>query len=145
MSSSNDPAVEAAILRANSSFYRAFSRGDYNAMNELWAQRAPVTCLHPGATLLRGRQSVLGAWRQIIAEPPPFEMRCDQPEVQVYGMTAVVICYEGNGEHVPHLAATNVFVFEDDEWRMVHHQAGPLARAHDAPTSTTPPPPSALN
>jgi SnoaL-like domain len=148
MSSSNNPTVEAAVLRANARFYRAFSRGDFVAMNELWAQHAPVTCLHPGSTVLRGRVNVLGAWRQIIADPPPFEMRCEKPEVQVYGPTAVVLCYEGNGEKAAHLAATNVFVLEENEWRMVHHQAGPLARvvASDAPPNPpSKPPPAAMN
>lgn len=138
MSSSQHSSVEAAILSANESFYRAFTLGDFPAMSELWAEHAPCTCLHPGSTLLRGRQSVLGAWRQIMNEPPPFEMRCDQPAVQIYGTTAVVICYEGNGEQRPHLAATNVFVLEADQWRMVHHQAGPLARMTPAPPASGP-------
>jgi len=139
MSSSKNP-VEAAVLRANASFYRAFTRGDLQAMNALWAQHAPVSCLHPGATVLRGRQNVLSAWRQIIAEPAPFEMRCDQAEVQVYAnTTAVVTCYEGNGDRPAHLAATNVFVLEAGEWKLVHHQAGPLARplSNASPTSSS--------
>jgi len=128
MSSLKPRSVEAAVLQANAHFYRAFSRGDFVAMSQLWAQQAEVTCLHPGATLLRGHADVLSAWRQLISEPSPLEMRCEQPTVQIYETTAVVTCYEGNGDQPAHLAATNVFVLEAGEWRMVHHQAGPLAQ-----------------
>jgi ketosteroid isomerase-like protein len=142
MSSPKNPAAEAAVLRANASFYRAFTRGDFQAMSALWAQHAPVSCFHPGSTLLRGRQNVLASWRQIIAEPAPFEMRCDHPDVQLFGALAIVTCYEGNGEQPAHLAATNVFVLEAGDWRMVHHQAGPLARPVSA---STPPSSTSLN
>ena len=117
-----------AVLRANAEFYRAFSVGDYTAMNSLWSARAPVVCIHPGAGALFGRDAVLDSWRQILHEPPPFEMRCEEPEVQLLGGVAFVTCYEGNGDLPAHLIATNVFVLEDEAWRLVHHHAGPLAR-----------------
>jgi ketosteroid isomerase-like protein len=125
---STPPSPDAEILRANTAFYTAFTRGDAQAMEALWAARAPITCFHPGATLLRGHDAVLGAWREILASPLPFEMRCHFAEVQRFGELAIVTCYEGNGDHAPHLAATNVFVHEDGAWRMSHHHAGPLSR-----------------
>ncbi|MET0386000.1 MAG: nuclear transport factor 2 family protein [Polyangiales bacterium] len=128
MSSVKPSPAATAVLRVNAAFYRAFTQGDFPAMSALWARSAPVTCFHPGSALLRGREAVLDAWRQIIGEPAPFEMRCDQAEAQLFGTTAVVTCYEGNDREPAHLAATNVFVLEDGEWRMVHHQAGPLAQ-----------------
>ena len=118
--------VEAAILIANASFYRAFSKGDYAAMSALWASRASVACLHPTSPALLGRDAVLESWRQILRQSPSFEMRCDRPVVHLAGETAFVTCYEGNGDQPAHLAATNVFVLEDGTWRMVHHHAGPL-------------------
>ena len=116
------------MLLANASFYRAFSEGDAQAMVELWAKRAPVACLHPGAELLLGRDAVLGAWRQILRGDQGFELRCDSPTVRVFGETALVQCYEATDDQPAHLAATNAFVLEDGAWRMVHHQAGPLSR-----------------
>ena len=59
-------------------------------------------------------------------------MRCDQPVVHLSGDSALVVCYEGNGERPAHLAATNAFVRESGRWRMVHHHASPLARRSDA-------------
>jgi ketosteroid isomerase-like protein len=136
--SSTEPSSEAAALLANANFYRAFTRGDFAAMSALWARSAAVTCLHPGGVILRGRDAVLSTWRQILAEPPPLEMHCHRPEVQVLGCVAIVTGYEGNGTHAAHLAATNLFTLEEGVWRMVHHQAGPLARplpASGAPSS----------
>jgi ketosteroid isomerase-like protein len=126
MSEATQTAIEAEVLQANARFYRAFTAGDYPAMTRLWAERAPCLCFHPGAPALIGREPVLESWRQILREPPPFEMRCDHARAQLFGELAIVTCYEGNGEHPAHLAATNVFTREDGAWRMVHHHVGPL-------------------
>jgi ketosteroid isomerase-like protein len=133
MLSPKETTSEAAVLRANASFYRAFTHADYAAMCQLWAQHAPVACLHPGASMLVGRGPVLDAWRQIMTGPEPLVMRCDHPNVHMLGDCAIVTCHEGNAEHPAHLIATNVFVLEDGHWRMVHHQAGPLARVVPRP------------
>jgi hypothetical protein len=127
MAATNHSRAEGAVLQANATFYRAFSRGDSAAMSELWAEGVPVACLHPMAPALVGRDRVLQSWRELLREPPPFGLRCDRPVVHVFEEVAVVTCYEGNGDRPAHLAATNVFVLEDGRWRMVHHQAGPLA------------------
>lgn len=118
----------AAVLQANASFYSAFSRADFDAMSALWAERAPVACVHPGLPALVGREAVLQSWRDILREGQPFEMRCDHAHVQLLGDAALVLCCEGNGSLPAHLAATNAFTLEDGQWRMVHHHAGPLSR-----------------
>lgn len=123
---------EAAVLQANQAFYQAFSRGDYAAMSELWARAAPVACLHPGAPLLAGRAAVLGSWRQILAVAASFEMVAREPRVCLLGDTAFVTCLEANGARPAHLIATNVFVWEEERWRMVHHHAGPLSTPEPA-------------
>lgn len=137
MSSAESNHTIRAILEANAAFYRAFTRGDYAAMAELWARATPVTCFHPGSSLLIGREAVLASWREVLAGPPPFVMRCDHARVQRWAEVALVTCYEGNGELPAHLAATNVFVLEQDRWHMLHHQAGPLSRPLPAPSRAT--------
>jgi ketosteroid isomerase-like protein len=124
---------EAAVLQANASFYRAFTKGDFAAMNALWAEGAPVVCLHPMSPALLGRKLVLDSWKDILRTQPPIDLRCDRPVVHMLADAAIVTCYEGNGGRPAHLAATNVFVLEDDRWRMVLHQAGPLSRPIPAP------------
>jgi ketosteroid isomerase-like protein len=127
--------IEAALLRANADFYRAFNKGDYAAMSALWATRAPVACFHPTSHVLLGRKAVLDSWRQILRGTPSFPMRCDRAVVHVAGDAGIVTCYEGNGDHPAHLAATNVFVLEDGGWHMVHHHAGPLASPIPSPAA----------
>jgi ketosteroid isomerase-like protein len=127
----------AQVLGANASFYRAFTKGDFEAMRGLWAERNPVTCQHPLSPTLIGLEAVLESWRQILREPPPLAMRCDDPVVHLLGDVALVSCYEGNGDHPAHLVATNGFVREVDGWRMIHHQAGPLGRARSRPPAPT--------
>ncbi len=132
---------ESEILEANATFYRAFSHGDFAAMTELWAEHVPVTCIHPVSAVLVGRRAVLESWRAILRERPPFELRCVRPVVHDLGAEVVIVtCYEGNGNHPAHLAATNVFALENGRWRMVHHQAGPLSSPIPTPEA-----PSALN
>jgi len=125
MTAENETA--SAVLAANARFYRAFNERDSAAMGELWATRSPVACLHPGESLLVGRQLVLRRWHQILVSRPAFTLRCDRPIVQVFGPTAIVYCYEGGNDELAHLAVTNVFVHEADGWHMVHHHAGPMA------------------
>jgi hypothetical protein len=58
---------------------------------------------------------------------PGIELSSQEPNVQLFGDTAIVYCYEAASGEPAHLAATNVFVREGAAWRMVHHHAGPLA------------------
>jgi len=118
--------MDTEILAANEAFYQAFRREDPTAMDELWARRAPVACIHPGWDALIGRDRVMASWRAIMENGAP-PLRCVAPRVQRLGDAAFVICEE----HVDggRLIATNVFVHEDGQWRIVHHHAGPIAGA----------------
>lgn len=116
-----------AVLAANTDFYIAFARGDTAAMDALWARRAAVACVHPGWQALVGREAVMESWQAILASPPA--VRCVGARVFVNGTSAHVICYEGVGDGM--LVATNLFVLEDDAWRMIHHQAGPTRTVQD--------------
>lgn len=119
----------AAVLFANEAFYLAFAERDLDAMDEVWARRAPVTCIHPGWNPLSGRDEVMLSWRAIFAHDPSPAVQCRAQEAHVLGDVAYVLCHEALGEGF--LVATNVFAREDGAWRMVHHQAGP-APAPDA-------------
>lgn len=116
--------VEAEVLAANEAFYRAFAAADTEAMEDLWARRAAVACIHPGWGLLAGRDRVIESWRRIFSNAPP-DIIPHSPQAFVLGPTAFVVCLEIMPEGV--LIATNVFVREDDRWRLAHHQAGPTA------------------
>ena len=116
-------AAQEAIL-ANEGFYRALGAADMEAMEDLWARRAPVTCLHPGWTLLRGREDVLESWRTILANPNQPRIVGGGASVTALGETAIVLCREVVSGSP--LYATNVFVREAGAWRLAHHHSGPV-------------------
>ncbi|HXK54842.1 MAG TPA: nuclear transport factor 2 family protein [Hyphomicrobiales bacterium] len=119
------------VLAANEAFYRAFAAADLGAMDAMIARAHPVAIIHPGWPAISGRASVMETWRMIFAEGPQ-ETRPVNPEVYLCGDSAFVIVYEGMGGVF--LVATNIFVREDGEWRLAHHQAGPIpSPSPDAP------------
>lgn len=121
----SDAEHDAAIAAANDAFYRAFSLRDADAMDELWARAHPVACIHPGWAVLSGRGVVMESWRRVLENPQSPRVSHLRAKVHRLGDAAFVTCFES----VPGalLIATNVFVREDGAWRMVHHQAGPVA------------------
>jgi len=111
-----------AVLFVNEAFYVSLAGADADGMDALWAREVEVTCIHPGWEALRGREAVMDSWRAIMRAGAP-DIRCREPSAALYGEIASVICYEEM--QGGYLIATNLFVREDDGWRMVHHQAGP--------------------
>lgn len=118
-------ATELEVLEANAAFYRAFADRDADAMDRLWSERHPVACLHPGWDVLDGRDDVLESWRNILESEEAPEITCSLAQARVIGDVAFVTCHEvmEGGR----LAATNVFAREGETWRLVHHQATPIA------------------
>lgn len=115
-----------AILAANEALYSAFASRDMAAMEELWAEEAPVSCTHPGWMPLAGRENVLASWSRILANPDQPRVVAGGAEVHRYGDTAVVLCRELVAG-AP-LVATNVFTLEGGAWRLVHHHSSGVAR-----------------
>jgi ketosteroid isomerase-like protein len=113
------------VLEANEAFYRAFASRDIVAMARVWAERHPVACIHPGRDVLAGREEVLASWRGILESAGAPEISCSLAEAHVLGDAAFVTCHEilPGGR----LAATNVFAREAGTWKMVNHQASPIA------------------
>ena len=128
---------ERAVLAANAAFYAAFAAHDGEAMDALWAKRAPVVCLHPGWQPLRGRDAVVASWRAILGGPNAPVITCRGATAHVLGGAAFVVCTE----RLPgaELVATNVFVLEDAEWRLVHHHASAAGTASDEDDEEPPP------
>ena len=119
---------------ANEAFYAAFARGDYAAMQAVWAESAPIACLHPGWPPLHDRVKIMQSWQGILSNPPKPPIAALQPQLQLYGDTAVVICWEAIGKL--HLLATNIFLREGGAWRLVMHQS---SQTHHAPKGVNPP------
>ncbi|WP_416898440.1 MAG: nuclear transport factor 2 family protein [Minwuia sp.] len=116
-----------ALLEANAEFYRAFRTGDVTAMSTLWAEDEDIVCIHPGHAMLQGRSDVLSAWFDILSSPPPVAM-CEA-QGQIEGGAGIVVCTELiDGAR---LSATNLFRWDGDEWRMVHHHASQIFEPSD--------------
>jgi len=114
-----DPAV---VEFANDSFYLAFNSRDMTQMSALWAVDVTCVCIHPGWAPLLGRDEVLESWETIFSgQEPGINIVCHSPRVLLQGDIFSVICYE----QLPAgwLVATNNFVIEAGNVRMVHHQA----------------------
>lgn len=105
-----------------------------DAMDAVWAESDEVSCIHPGAGPIRGRQRVIQSWSEVFEGIQEVVFQLDQVEVHVVGTTGWVTLVEQieqrqNGQLVRGAAlATNVFAHGLSGWRMVHHHASSIAR-----------------
>ncbi len=113
-----------AALTANDAFYTAFGAGDAAAMDACWSKSEPVLCTHPGWRPIQGREEVMQSWRRILANGPP-SVRWSDGCVSIARGGAFVSCIEWLIDGT--LVATNVFVWEEGSWKLVHHHASPLS------------------
>jgi hypothetical protein len=122
------------VLYANALFYSVFMDDDIAAMEEMWAQRVCVSCVHPGWNPIIGRHEVMASWRPVLAEPAIRDLRAHNPVAKVLGRTAVVHC----NEVLPYvdLLATNIFVRGAEGWKLVHHQSALGPRPVENPGDT---------
>ena len=113
----------AELLFINDAFYHVFRTRDLAAMDELWAAREQVACIHPGWHALTTRDDVMDSWHGILSNPDSPSIACRGARAYVMGHVGFVVCYEVIDGNV--LVATNVFARENGVWKLVHHQAGP--------------------
>jgi ketosteroid isomerase-like protein len=116
--------LEDAVLAANRAFYNAFLERDPHAMEQIWAVEHPASCIHPGWAPLLGRENVMASWRAILGSPEAPRIEVTDPKVVVLGGAGLVTCVEHITDAT--IAATNVFVQESGEWRLVHHHGSPM-------------------
>ena len=133
--------VERAVLEANLNFYDAFANADPAAMARIWSQRADISCNHPGWQTLHGRSEVLGSWKSILHNAERLLIRCSDARVAMFDQAALVTCIEQLERD--RLCASNLFVFEDGLWRLMHHQASAFTK-HPL-SKQWPPTPDVLN
>ncbi|MCP9952756.1 MULTISPECIES: nuclear transport factor 2 family protein [Actinomadura] len=135
----------ADVDEVHAEFYAAFEAGDFDRMSAVWADgqyAEAVSCVHPGWTMLRGRESVLRSWALIMANTSYIQFVLTDVETDVYGDHAVVTCKENiltadEDTETGFLAggsivATNVFVRADGEWRLLLHHGSPVLNVVDA-------------
>jgi len=117
-----------AVLAANAAYYRAFSTGDVVAMARVWAEDG-VSCVHPGWPPLVGRDDVIESYRSILTNRNRVRITHQDDVAIVTGDEGRVLCIEIVEGAA--LAATNFYRRVGGDWRMVHHQASPIALGED--------------
>ncbi|WP_433329792.1 nuclear transport factor 2 family protein [Spirillospora sp. CA-294931] len=127
------------LEEANAEFYAAIEAGDLDRMSAVWADGTyadGVCCVHPGWSMLRGREEVLRSWALIMANTSYIQFVLTEVEADVYGDQAVVTCKENiltadEDTEAGFLAggsivASNVFVRSSGEWRLLLHHGSPI-------------------
>ena len=126
---------EDALLAANVAYYQAFGSGAFAQMSRIWADEG-VSCIHPGWPVLIGRQAVLDSYRNILRSPNREWIEPRNETVIIAGNDGRVHCVEFVSGTA--LAATNWFRQFEGEWRMIHHQASPIAALVEGAGSPAP-------
>ncbi len=117
--------AKSAVLAANEAFYAAFRSRDYAAMMVLWSQVHEVTVYHPGWPGIFGHEEVMESWYRILRIGTPPSVQARDINVILNGTIAMVTCTEDLGG--AQMIATNTFVQESGDWKMIGHQAQPLS------------------
>ena len=128
-----------AVEAANTEYYAAFENGDLDLMHKVWADgefAEGVACVHPGWSMLRGREEVLRSWALIMANTAYIQFVLTDVNVKIYGDTAVLTCEEniltaddeteGGFLAGGSVVSTNVFVREEGVWRLWVHHGSPV-------------------
>jgi len=117
---------------AESAFYSAFEMADIGLMNSLMAD-LNVSCIHPNAMPIVGRDAVLASWEKILASlaEPAFypEVLHRSVEGNDVGNTAIHLVVERIaadhkiGTETSLVLATNVYIKQKNGWRMMMHHS----------------------
>jgi hypothetical protein len=122
-------ATDHDILLANTAFYQAFLDRNLAAMDQAWAAKIPLLCIHPGSAPLSDRAQVMASWREILGHDscPTIEHQVDR--IIHHSDLSLLTCYEWNRHQTDAvLLATNGFARENGVYRMILHHAGPIPR-----------------
>ncbi|QGZ49604.1 DUF4440 domain-containing protein [Streptomyces sp. QHH-9511] len=135
-----------AVEAANTAFYEAMERGDFEEVSDLWLDdgATPISCVHPGWPVLSGRGEVLRSYALIMANTEYIQFFLTDVKVSLAGDVAVVTCTEnilsgGPAEDGAELGplvgqlvvATNVFRRTSEGWRIWSHHGSPVLTESD--------------
>lgn len=125
----DNEADRAAVQACNQSFYAAHEARNLDQMSALWSHGPDVVCIHPGWPILRGWDAVEDSWRRIFQGPSDNQFIVTNDQLNIAGGVAWMTVDEnlmsagGTGT----VAATNIFLRVNDQWKVVHHHGSPVA------------------
>lgn len=129
---------------AELAFYTAFVECDLTAMDGVWAHDG-VSCVHPGAAVLIGRDAVMRSWRNILGDAMQPQMqvkllrRTEGDTVAVHMVEERISTGQEAAAETALVLATNVYQRDAEGWRLLSHHASlvaqpPAAEAPEEPT-----------
>jgi ketosteroid isomerase-like protein len=122
-----------SVQAANQRFYEAVSQQNLLGMEAVWSHAPHVRCVHMGAAMLEGWDTIRDSWRGIFTRAIVLKVTPQDPKITVLGPTAIVTCREQinsftlDGANVRAAQATNVFEKRDGRWQLIHYHASPIA------------------
>jgi ketosteroid isomerase-like protein len=120
------------LILQNARFYDAFEQGSLDAMEDIWLRAPYVRCIHPGGSVIEGRDAVLEAWRRMFEGEMTIKFSLRDVRAEVHGRIGVVVLAEevayrsGALSHATTVFATNVFEHDGTAWKLIHHHGSPL-------------------
>ncbi|MER7173778.1 nuclear transport factor 2 family protein [Streptomyces mesophilus] len=136
-----------AVEKANTAFYEAMERGDFEALSDLWLtgdEGEGVSCVHPGWPVLTGRGEVLRSYALIMANTEYIQFFLTDLKIAVHGDTALVTCTENILSGAPSeeagelgplvgqlVVASNLFRRTPSGWQLWSHHASPVLAERD--------------
>lgn len=123
---------------ASDAFYSAFEMNDMQLMKAVWAD-TDVSCIHPGALPLLGRDDILSSWAQILknVNKPVIQVELLQQTGNSDLLIQLVIERFAADHHRDsahsEVVATNVFVKQPTGWRLLQHHATPARSIESVP------------
>lgn len=127
--------LHAQVFDCNRRFYEAFQRADCDAMADVWLHENWVKCVHPGWPMIVGWPPIADSWRHIFNGHPALDITIETVSGHIEPLTAWITCIE-RVQKQSLIQATNVFLFRDDEWKIIHHHA---SATPGAPVTSPPP------
>lgn len=126
---------ENQALAANEKFYQAFNKQSVERMLKVWHNDPESVCVHPGWEALNGFAAIMKSWQDIFENTDSMDIKLSDVAVSSSKDLAWVRCQENlftismSGVQTTRVYATNIFLFVDEEWKMVLHHASPVPGA----------------
>jgi ketosteroid isomerase-like protein len=131
------------VYKANEGFYNAFESRNIKEMEQIWADKDYVQCIHPGWGVLRGRDNVMSSWRRIFENTEEILFMLTEVRIEIQGSLAWVTLYENIttrvGEEVVTgpVLTTNIFEKHNGRWLIIHHHGSTVAQPPNQENPTT--------
>lgn len=118
---------------AENAFYAAFSRGDLEAMRDIWLDASYTSCVHPMGDRLLGTPAIIKSWETILKNTGDVIIELSDLSVHEGPQTAIHTLIENihvqdETEKMFQFIATNVYEQTSAGWKMILHHASPMPR-----------------